>query len=109
MTTRQHDPEFVRFARRAGVVAGAAISVVLLSRMLLAAATADVRATLHEESRARVAGDSLEAMQRSQTDKRLDRMAAIMELVVIAIAERSDNRQREAAVLQLQRSRRAVP
>ncbi len=109
MSTRPHDPDFVRFARRAGVIAGAAVSVLVLSRILLAAATADVRATLRQESQARAVGDSLESLQRTRTDQRLDRMAAIMELVVVAVAERADVRQREAAVTQLQRSRRAVP
>lgn len=113
MTGHQRDPEFVRFARRVGVIAGAAISVILLSRMVLSAATTDVRAMLASESRERIVADSLEAGRRALTDSlfasRTERMATVMELIVLAVAERTDAVQRDEALLRLRRMRRVGP
>lgn len=109
MSVRERDPEFVRFARRAGIVAGAAVSVLLLTRIVLSAATSEVRDMLSIESRERVRADSLEARERSLTDRRLDRLATITELVVLAVAEQTDVVQRREAVEQLRRMRRVAP
>lgn len=109
MSVRERDPEFVRFARRVGIVVGAAVSVLLLARMVLSAATGDVRAMLASESRQRIAADSLETYERQLTDRRLDRLATITELVVLAIAEQTDVVQRREALAQLRRMRRVAP
>ena len=109
MSVRERDPEFVRFARRVGIIAGAAVSVILLSRVVLSAATSEVRDMLSIESRERVRADSLEANERGLTDRRLDRLATITELVVLAVAEQSDVVQRREALDQLRRMRRVSP
>lgn len=109
MSVRERDPEFVRFSRRVGIVTGAAVSVLLLARMVLSAATSDVRGMLASESRQRITADSLEARERQLTDRRLDRLATITELVVLAIAEQTDVVQRREALEQLRRMRRVAP
>jgi len=85
------------------------VTVILLSRMVLSAATSDVRAMLTFESRERARADSLEACERRLTDKRLDRLATIAELVVLAVAEQTDVVQRREALEQLRRMRRVAP
>jgi hypothetical protein len=109
MNARERDPEFVRFAKRTGIVTGAAVSVLLLARMVLSAATSDVRAMLASESRQRITADSLETHERQLTDRRLDRLATITELMVLAIAEQTDVVERREALAQLRRMRRVAP
>ncbi len=109
MSVRERDPDFIRFARRAGIVAGAAASVMLFSKLVLSAATRDVRELLSQESRERVRADSLMAVERISTDRRLDRLASITELVVLAVAEQTDAAQRREALQQLRRMRRVAP
>lgn len=109
MSVRERDPEFVRFARRVGIVTGAAVSVLLLARMVLSAATSDVRRMLASGSRQRIIADSLEARERQLTDRRLDRLATITELMVLAIAEQTDVVPRREALDQLRRMRRVAP
>lgn len=109
MSVRERDPEFVRFARRVGIVVGAAGSVLLMARMVLSAATSDVRAMLASESRQRIQADSLETYERQLTDRRLDRLTAITELVVLAVAEQTDVVERREALAQLRRMRRVAP
>lgn len=106
---RERDPEFIRFARRAGIVEGAAVSVLLLTRMVLSAATSEVRDMLSIERRERVRADSLEARERGLTDHRLDRLTTITELMVLAVAEQTDVVQRREALEQLRRMRRVAP
>jgi hypothetical protein len=83
--------------------------VLLLARMVLSAATSDVRGMLVSESRERIAADSLETHERQLTDRRLDRLATITELMVLAIAEQTDIVQRREALDQLRRMRRVAP
>ena len=109
MSVRERDPEFVRFTRRTGIVTGAAISVLLLARIVLSAATRDVRGMFTSERRERIAADSLETHERQMTDGRLDRLATITELMVLAIAEQTDVVQRREALDQLRRMRRVAP
>jgi len=109
MSVRERDPEIISFASRVGVVAGALLAVVALSRILLSTATSDVRATIATESQERVRADSLAASQRDLTDRRLDRMAAIMELVVLVVADQASPAQREEALDELRRMRRVAP
>ena len=88
---------------------GAAVSVLLLARMVLSAATSDVRGVLASESRERIEADSLEAHERQLTDRRLDRLATIPELMVLAIAERMDIVRRREALDQHRQMRRVAP
>ena len=109
MNVRAKDPELIRFASRVGVVAGALLAVMALARVLLATATSALRATIAAESHERVRADSLQLIQRDLTDRRLDRMAAIMELVVLVVSEQASPAQREEALDQLRRMRRVAP
>ncbi|MBI5168176.1 MAG: hypothetical protein HZA61_01680 [Candidatus Eisenbacteria bacterium] len=87
----------------------AAVSVLLLASRVLSAATSDVRAMLASESRQRIQADSLETHERQLTDRRLDRLTAITELVVLAVAEQTDVVERREALAQLRRMRRVAP
>jgi len=109
VTVRPRDPELIRFSSRVGVVAGAILAVMALSRILLATATSDLRATIAAESQERVRADSLQSVKRDITDRRLDRMAAIMELVVLVVSEQAGPAQREEALDELRRMRRVAP
>ena len=109
MNAAARDPEFVRFARRAGVVCAFAVSVIALTRMLLSVVTSDMRATINAETSARFAADSLQKEHGSQTDRRIDRMTTVMELVVQVEDSRSTPGDRAKARAALMRMRHISP
>lgn len=106
---REEDPELMKFARRVGIVATAAIAVVALSQMLFAEVTRDIRAGALAESRARLVADSLQTARSDATDRRLDRMAAIMELMVFVVSDQTDREARSEALKQLRQMRKLSP
>lgn len=109
MRTHTADPEIVGFAKRVGIVATGALVVLALTTVLLLAATTDLRNALTAESRSRFEADSLEQFRREQTDRRIDRMAAIMEFVVLEAAAETDPAERRTAQRELRRMRHVAP
>ena len=103
-----HDPQFVRFAKQVGAVAGAALAVMALSGAFWMWATASLRASVIEEMRTRFAADSSLAVHGVETDARINRLADIVELAVVVIAEPSGSRERTQALADLRRMRRVT-
>ncbi len=108
-TGRKQDPDFVNFMRRVGVVVGATLAVMTLSQILSAQVTRDLRTAISEEATQRILADSVQAAKRIETDRRLDRMAAIMELVVLVESDKTDPEQRAEAQRNLRRMRMLFP
>ena len=109
MSVRVRDPGFVCLVRRPVIVTGAAASMLLLACTVLSAATSDVRGMLATESRQRITADSLEARERQLTDRRLDRLATLTGLIVLAITEQTDVEQRREALDQIRPMRPVAP
>lgn len=108
-TGRRQDPDFVDFLRRVGVSVGALLAVMALSQILSAAVTRDLRTAISEEAAQRMQADSVQSAKRAETDRRLDRMAAIMELVVLVESDKTDPEQRQEAQRNLRRMRMLFP
>lgn len=106
---KRQDPDFVDFARRVGVVVGAVLAVMALSQLLSAQVTRDMRLALEAEAAARAHADSIQTARTEATDRRLDRMASIMELVVVVVSEQADPAERTEALRELRRMRRVAP
>lgn len=106
---RKQDPDFVNFARRVGVVVGAVLAVMTLSQLLSAQVTRDLRLAIASETAQRVMADSVQTAKRADTDRRLDRMTAIMELVVLVESDQADPEQRADAIKNLRRMRTVFP
>ena len=103
-----HDPEIVRLAKQVGVVASAALAVMALSGTFWMWATASLRNAVLAEVQTRYTADSLLAMQGSETDARINRLADIVELAVVVIAEPSGSAERTQALVDLRRMRRVT-
>jgi len=87
------------FAKRIGIIAGAILGVAAVTGLIWRLATADLRAALAVEVTARMEADAA-------ADARLDRLANIVELAVVAVAEEPNSAQRAEALDSLRRMRR---
>ena len=103
-----HDPEVVRLAKQVGVVASAALAVMALSGAFWMWATASLRASVVEEMRTRFAADSSLSIRGQETDARINRLADIVEVAVVAIAEPPGSAERARALADLRGMRRVT-
>jgi hypothetical protein len=76
MTPAQRHLDFVDFAKKVGIVAGATIAVVTLSGMAWSAATAPLFGRMADESRVRAMSDSLLVVRLERIEQTLDDVKA---------------------------------
>ena len=113
MTTRRDDPGFIEFVKRIGVGMGALIGTATVLGFIWTTATSGITRAISTEVRSRVVADSVTyramIVADSVTNYGLERLAAIVELSAVIVAEQPGSQERKEAVEELRKMRRFHP